>query len=121
VTKDSIYFAVKTCGKFHSDRIPVLQSTWGRDAVHIEYFSDKLGILQVSDLLILYIFFNFYFLDNTIPTTLLDVPNTERGHCLKTITIFKYLSKKLLSNKAVKWIALTDDDTLLRWYNCKIY
>lgn len=44
VTKDSIYFAVKTCSKFHSDRIPVLQSTWGRDAVHIEYFSDKLGI-----------------------------------------------------------------------------
>ncbi|XP_001946987.1 beta-1,3-glucosyltransferase [Acyrthosiphon pisum] len=93
VTKDSIYFAVKTCSKFHSDRVPVLQSTWGRDAVHIEYFSDKL--------------------DDTIPTTVLDVPNTERGHCLKTITIFKYLSKKLLSNKAVKWIALTDDDTLL--------
>jgi len=93
VTKDSIYFAVKTCSKFHSDRVPVLQSTWGRDAVHIEYFSDKL--------------------DDTIPTTVLDVPNTERGHCQKTITIFKYLSKKLLSNKAVKWIALTDDDTLL--------
>lgn len=53
-------------------------------------------------------------LDETIPTKVLDVPNTERGHCLKTITIFKYLSKKLLSNKAVKWIALTDDDTLLR-------
>ncbi|XP_060850332.1 beta-1,3-glucosyltransferase isoform X1 [Rhopalosiphum padi] len=93
VTKDSIYFAVKTCSKFHSDRVPVLQSTWGRDAVHIEYFSDKL--------------------DDTIPTTVLDVPNTERGHCQKTIAIFKYLSKKLLSNKAVKWIALTDDDTLL--------
>lgn len=45
VTKDSIYFAVKTCSKFHTDRIPVLQSTWGRDAVHIEYFSDKSGIL----------------------------------------------------------------------------
>lgn len=93
VTKDSIYFAVKTCSKFHSNRVPVLQSTWGRDAVHIEYFSDKL--------------------DDTIPTTVLDVPNTERGHCQKTMTIFKYLSKKLLSNKAVKWIALTDDDTLL--------
>lgn len=49
-----------------------------------------------------------------IPTTVLKVPNTERGHCLKTITIFKYLSKKLSSNKAVKWIALTDDDTLLK-------
>jgi len=65
-------------------------------------------------------FLIFNFLDDTIPTTVLDVPNTERGHCLKTITIFKYLSKKLLSNKAVKWIALTDDDTLLRWYNYTI-
>lgn len=45
---------------------------------------------------------------------MLNVPNTERGHCLKTITILKYLSKKLLPNKTVKWIALTDDDTLLR-------
>lgn len=43
MTKDSIYFAVKTCDKFHADRVPVLQSTWGRDAVHIEYFSDKIG------------------------------------------------------------------------------
>jgi len=34
---------VKTCGKFHADRVPVLQSTWGRDVVHIEYFSDKIG------------------------------------------------------------------------------
>lgn len=57
---------------------------------------------------------NFMNIDDAIPTTVLDVPNTEKGHCLKTITIFKYLSKKLLSNKAVKWIALTDDDTLLR-------
>lgn len=93
MTKDSVYFAVKTCSKFHADRVPVLQSTWGRDAVHIEYFSDRI--------------------DNAIPTTALDIPNTERGHCLKTITIFKHLSKKLLSNKAVKWIVLTDDDTLL--------
>lgn len=54
------------------------------------------------------------FLDDAIPTTVLDVPNTERGHCLKTITILKYLSKKLLSNNSVKWIVLTDDDTLLR-------
>lgn len=43
VTKDSIYFAVKTYSKFHTDRVPVLKSTWGRDAVHIEFFSDKLG------------------------------------------------------------------------------
>lgn len=45
VTKDSIYFAVKTCSKFHEDRVPVLQSTCDRDAVHFEYFSDKLGNL----------------------------------------------------------------------------
>lgn len=43
MTKDSIYFAVKTYSKFHTDRVPVLKSTWGRDAVHIEFFSDKLG------------------------------------------------------------------------------
>lgn len=115
MTKDSIYFAVKTCSKFHTDRVPVLQSTWGRDAVHIEYFSDKIG--NVYSLIINAILNNilfFFFSDDTIPTTVLDVVNTERGHCLKTITIFKYLSKKLLSNKAIKWIALTDDDTLLR-------
>lgn len=48
VTKDSIYFAVKTCSKYHTDRVPVLQSTWGRDALHIEFFSDKNGNIIIN-------------------------------------------------------------------------
>ncbi|XP_050545745.1 beta-1,3-glucosyltransferase [Daktulosphaira vitifoliae] len=94
VTKDSIYFAVKTCKKYHDDRIPVLKSTWGRDAVHIEFFSDTTEL--------------------SIPTTVLpNIPNTEQGHCLKTISIIKHLSKKLSLDHRVKWLVLTDDDTLI--------
>lgn len=79
--------------------------------------SATLLVFYTSELIYVIEFFQaVIFPDTTIPTTVLDVQNTERGHCLKTLTIFKYLSKKLLSNKAVKWIALTDDDTLLRYF-----
>lgn len=41
--KQSIYFAVKTCQKFHEDRLKVVKETWGKHAVHINFFSDKEG------------------------------------------------------------------------------
>ena len=33
-------FAVKTCKKYHSDRLPVIFETWSKAAVNIEYFSE---------------------------------------------------------------------------------
>ena len=42
---NNILFAVKTCSKFHKDRVPVIQETWGREAKHIRYYSDSAGII----------------------------------------------------------------------------
>ncbi|KRT80973.1 hypothetical protein AMK59_5481, partial [Oryctes borbonicus] len=42
----------------------------------------------------------------------LGVPNTENGHCAKTMAILKYAAEELEHNKAVKWVVLADDDTL---------
>lgn len=44
VTTENIYFAVKTCSKFHIERIPVIKRTWAKYATNIGYFSDIAGI-----------------------------------------------------------------------------
>lgn len=33
-------FGVKTCEKFHSERLPVIFETWGKAALNIQYFSE---------------------------------------------------------------------------------
>lgn len=43
IKRDEIYFAVKTCSKYHNERLPVIQATWGQYAKHIKYFSDIEG------------------------------------------------------------------------------
>ncbi|RXM95451.1 Beta-1,3-glucosyltransferase [Acipenser ruthenus] len=58
VDKKDIFIAVKTCRKFHKERIPVVKKTWQKHAALIEYYSDHA--------------------DATIPTINLGVPNTER-------------------------------------------
>ncbi|CAL8401277.1 unnamed protein product, partial [Boreogadus saida] len=58
VKKEDVFVAVKTCEKFHSDRVPVVKATWEKDAAFLEYYSDVT--------------------DPSIPTTHLGVPNTER-------------------------------------------
>lgn len=45
---------------FGSCLVPVLKASWGKDAKEIEYFSDAE--------------------DGSIPTIVLGIPNTERGH-----------------------------------------
>ncbi|KAM8977621.1 beta-1,3-glucosyltransferase [Pelodytes ibericus] len=91
VKKDDIFVAIKTCRKFHKDRIPVVKKTWEKNAVNFEYYSDHA--------------------DNSIPTTDLGIPNVERGHCGKTFAI---LERFLRSNTSeARWLVIVDDDTLI--------
>ncbi|KAJ8985051.1 hypothetical protein NQ317_016962, partial [Molorchus minor] len=93
VPKTSLFFAVKTCKKFHKDRVPVLKVTWVRHTTKIRFFSDEK--------------------DDSVPTINLGVPNTDQGHCGKTIEILRYITRKIRSDKDVRWIVLVDDDTIL--------
>ncbi|XP_046390658.1 beta-1,3-glucosyltransferase [Ischnura elegans] len=92
---DAVYFAVKTCSKFHKARLPVVKRTWAQYAVHITYFSDTE--------------------DPSIPSVNLGIPNTEHGHCAKTKGILQHVSKEIKSErlKNIKWAVLVDDDTIL--------
>lgn len=40
---EEIYFAIKTYHKFHGERIPIIEKTWGQYAVHKKFFSDIAG------------------------------------------------------------------------------
>ncbi|GLV32364.1 uncharacterized protein CBL_00927 [Carabus blaptoides fortunei] len=93
VPNESIYFAVKTCSKFHKDRVRVVQNTWGKYVKNIAFFSDVE--------------------DKNIPTIDLAVPNTEYGHCGKTTAILKYLSNEISLKAGIKWVIIADDDTIL--------
>ena len=85
-------FAVKTCKKYHQVRLPVVQETWGKAALNIEFISEAA--------------------DSTFGTKVLpDVDgNTERGHCMKTDAIFKHFNN---SRPDFKWLVIADDDTIL--------
>ncbi|GJQ83351.1 hypothetical protein Trydic_g18136 [Trypoxylus dichotomus] len=93
VSKDSVYFAVKTCSKFHKERIPVVLNTWANQTSKIKFFSDVE--------------------DKDASTINLGVPNTETGHCAKTMAILKYAAEELERDKDIDWVVLADDDTLL--------
>uniref|UniRef100_UPI0037E83D4B beta-1,3-glucosyltransferase n=1 Tax=Semicossyphus pulcher TaxID=241346 RepID=UPI0037E83D4B len=91
VSKRDVFIAVKTCQKFHSERVPVVKATWEKDAAFLEYYSDVA--------------------DASIPTISLGVPNTERGHCGKTFAILRrFLSKAV---PKADWLLIVDDDTLI--------
>ncbi|KAM4544898.1 beta-1,3-glucosyltransferase isoform 1-T1 [Odontesthes bonariensis] len=91
VSKSDVFVAVKTCQRFHSERVPVVKATWEKDAGFIEYYSDVT--------------------DASIPTINLGVPNTERGHCGKTFAILRrFLSKAV---PKADWLLIVDDDTLI--------
>uniref|UniRef100_A0A8C7K444 Beta 3-glucosyltransferase a n=1 Tax=Oncorhynchus kisutch TaxID=8019 RepID=A0A8C7K444_ONCKI len=91
VKKEDIFVAVKTCKKFHSERVPVVKKTWEREASLLEYYSDHT--------------------DPSIPTIDLGVPNTERGHCGKTFAILeRYISDAV---PKTSWLLVVDDDTLI--------
>ncbi|XP_026856659.2 beta-1,3-glucosyltransferase isoform X2 [Electrophorus electricus] len=91
VAREDIFVAVKTCQKFHSDRVSVVKKTWAKDAALLEYYSD------ISD--------------PAIPTVDLGVPNTERGHCAKTFAILRRFAWGGVTG--APWLLLVDDDTLI--------
>lgn len=57
---------------------------------------------------------NFHVADESIPTTGVGINNTERGHCAKTLRILKLALSRISKNfRHVRWVVLTDDDTIL--------
>ncbi|XP_048703015.2 beta-1,3-glucosyltransferase isoform X6 [Caretta caretta] len=92
VKKEDIFVAVKTCRKFHRDRIPIVKQTWEGEAAVVEYYSD--------------------YAETSIPTIDLGVPNTERGHCGKTFAILERFLNH--SSSKTPWLVIVDDDTLIR-------
>ncbi|XP_065173510.1 beta-1,3-glucosyltransferase isoform X2 [Atheta coriaria] len=99
VDLEEVYFAVKTCKKFHADRLRVVRSTWAPHVQHIRYFSDHA--------------------DRTIPTVNIGIPNTDVGHCEKTFAILRYALNDINTIETqnggdkIKWLVLVDDDTIL--------
>jgi len=92
VGKEDLFVAVKTCSKFHDDRVSVVKATWGRETDLIEYYSDVAN--------------------DSIPTIDLGVPNTERGHCGKTMAIMQRVTMTPRLRQA-KWVLIADDDTFI--------
>jgi len=84
--------AVKTCSKYHKDRLDVVQKTWGPRVPHIDFVSDQE--------------------DSTIPTMVLPYTvNTESGHCNKSLAILEqFLTKQPLERD---FLVIVDDDTVL--------
>nr|CAH7761379.1 unnamed protein product [Callosobruchus chinensis] len=94
VSKNLVYYAVKTCGKYHGDRVKVIKKTWGPHTAKIDFFSDVL--------------------DSSIPTIQLHIPNTEKGHCQKSWSILQYANEKIKRGELkASWLILADDDTIL--------
>ncbi|KAL5477253.1 hypothetical protein EMCRGX_G024022 [Ephydatia muelleri] len=91
VDLSAVWFAVKTCEKYHHTRLPVLTQTWGHDAAgSIGYYSDVE--------------------DPAYSTSSIGVPNTEQGHCGKTMAIIYKFSRDFPHRQ---WLVIVDDDTLL--------
>ena len=67
-------FAVKTCKKYHEERLPVIQKTWAEAALNVMYFS------EVTD-------------SHWNTLQLEGVENTDSGHCGKTMAIVKYFAE----------------------------
>ena len=89
-----VLFAVKTCKKYHDERLPVIKKTWAEAAPKIMYFSEVT--------------------DHNLGTVQLDgVENTEKGHCGKTMSIIKYFHEKNAQDKDWEWLVIADDDTIL--------
>ena len=89
---DETYFAVKTCSKYHQDRLKSVQDTWGALVTNIDYISDSE--------------------DDQLHTRVLPYTiNTEAGHCNKTIAILEHFLTNV--DDARKYLVIVDDDTVL--------
>ncbi|RLU21725.1 hypothetical protein DMN91_006101 [Ooceraea biroi] len=84
------YFAVKTCAKYHADRIPIIKNSWAKHAINLGYFSD----VADRNLREAYV-----------------VPNTTEGHCAKTYGILQE-ADKILTKNGFNWLVISDDDTI---------
>ncbi|KAL3856690.1 hypothetical protein ACJMK2_011415 [Sinanodonta woodiana] len=92
VKEGDFFVAVKTCEKYHKDRVSVVKNTWGKETENIEYYS--------------------HVEDPSIPTIDLGVQNTEHGHCGKTLAIMKrFISNPKTSQ--IPWLIIVDDDTII--------
>ena len=93
LSTERVFFAVKTCQKFHEERLPVIASTWAKAARHIAYFSEvedaRFGTVRLP-----------------------GVNNTERGHCGKTEAIVRYFAENS-DDRGWDWLVIADDDTML--------
>ncbi|XP_017023814.1 beta-1,3-glucosyltransferase [Drosophila kikkawai] len=92
-TGSHIYFAIKTCAKFHKERIPIIERTWATDTHYRRYYSDVA--------------------DDGIPTISTGIPNVQTGHCAKTMAILQLSLKDIGLQSDIRWLMLVDDDTLL--------
>ncbi|KOC58905.1 Beta-1,3-glucosyltransferase [Habropoda laboriosa] len=90
VSPENVYFAVKTCAKYHVERIPIIKKTWAKYATNIGYFSDAV--------------------DNYLPDAFV-MPNTTYGHCAKTYNILVE-ADKILKRRSLNWLIISDDDTI---------
>ncbi|KZC14213.1 PREDICTED: beta-1,3-glucosyltransferase [Dufourea novaeangliae] len=90
VSAENAYFAVKTCTKYHDERISVIKRTWAKHTKNIGYFSDAA--------------------DKTLPEAFI-VPNTTHGHCAKTYNILVE-ADKILKKRNLNWLIISDDDTI---------
>lgn len=91
---EQLLFGVKTCGKFHETRIPIVKRTWGKYVPNLRYYSD--------------------IADPAIPTISVGVANTETGHCEKTFRMVEMMVREVSGMPEVKWLVIADDDTLIR-------
>eukprot|EP01134_Creolimax_fragrantissima_P000067 CFRG0067T1 len=91
IQPDEIMFGVKTHTANHQTRVPLLKSTWVKDANSVTFYSDTA--------------------DESIPSVVTEgVPNTLRGHCGK----LQYILHDMWKNRGVaKWFYVADDDTML--------
>ena len=94
VPGEEMLVAVKTCEKYHQDRVPVIKKTVEKFAKHLRYYSDVV--------------------DNAIPTEYIGVENTERGHCQKLFNIINKFSTDK-EWKDMKWLVVIDDDTVMNF------
>lgn len=72
----------------------ILKQTWGKHTVQMKFFSDEE--------------------DESLRTVSVGVPNTEFGHCKKSLEILKYVDGEIKNSTNIEWVVLADDDTILR-------
>ncbi|XP_014215611.1 beta-1,3-glucosyltransferase [Copidosoma floridanum] len=89
--KQNVYVAVKTCTKFHKERLDIIRKLWIRHAEHAGFFTDQL--------------------DENLRDGIV-VPKTDQGHCAKTFAILKYVAP-ILDERKLDWLLIVDDDTIL--------